>query len=213
MKFAVLGSGQVGRSLGAGLVRHGHEVLMGSRDPGATHVTEWLDTVGERGRALSYGEAASEADIACLVTAWGGAENAVTLAGPANLAGKIVIDVTNPIGAGPRGSRLVLGHDDSAGEQVQRWLPGSMVVKTWNTVNHEQMIDPHIPGGPGDMFLCGNDDTAKQTVAELVADCGWPPLDAGTIEASRLLEPLAMLWVGYAMTHGSSDHAFKLLRR
>ncbi|MDQ6856467.1 MAG: hypothetical protein M3Z57_05280 [Candidatus Dormibacteraeota bacterium] len=130
-----------------------------------------------------------------------------------NLAGKIVVDVTNPIGDGPRGSRLVLGHDDSGGEQVQRWLPESMVVKTWNTVNHEHMIDPHIPGGPGDMFLCGNDPAAKQTVASLVADCGWSPLDAGAIDASRLMEPLAMLWVGYAMTHGSSDHAFKLLRR
>lgn len=213
MKFAVLGSGQVGRSLGAGLVRHGHEVLMGSRDPVAAHVVEWASAMGAGGRAVSYEQAAAEADIACLVTAWSGAENALTLAGASNLAGKIVIDVTNPIGAGPPGSRLVLGHDNSAGEQVQRWLPELLVVKTWNTVNHEQMIDPHIPGGPGDMFLCGNDAAAKQTVSELVAECGWPPLDVGSIEAARLLEPLAMLWVAYAMAHGSSDHAFKLLRR
>ena len=213
MKFAVLGSGVVGRSLGAGLIRHGHEVLMGSRDPSAEHVAAWAAEVGDRGRAVSYDEAASEAEIACLVTAWSGTENALTLAGASNLAGKTVIDVTNPFGPGPSGPTLVIGHHDSAGEQVQRWLPESHVVKTWNIVNNAQMIDPHIPGGPGDMFLCGNDDAAKQTVSELVAECGWPPLDVGSIEAARLLEPLALLWVTYAIGHGSSDHAFKLLRR
>jgi predicted dinucleotide-binding enzyme len=212
MKFAVLGSGAVGRSLGAGLARHGHEVLMGSRDPGAEHVATWVAEVGGRARAVSYDEAASAAEIACLVTSWSGAENAVRLAGAANLAGKIVIDVTNPFGPSPSGPALMLGHDDSAGEQVQRWLPDARVVKTWNTVNHEQMIDPEVPGGPGDMFLCGNDAAAKQTVSELVAECGWPPLDVGSIEAARLLEPLALLWVVYAISHGSSDHAFKLLR-
>ncbi|HSP64816.1 MAG TPA: hypothetical protein VLO10_01370, partial [Candidatus Deferrimicrobium sp.] len=144
---------------------------------------------------------------------WGGTENALALAGASNLAGKVVIDVTNPFGPGPSGLTLVLGHDDSAGEQVQRWLPDSQVVKTWNTVNHRHMIDPHIPGGPGDMFLCGNDAAAKQTVSELLTECGWPPLDVGTIEAARMLEPLALLWVVYAIAHGSSDHAFKLLRR
>jgi predicted dinucleotide-binding enzyme len=213
MKFAVLGSGQVGRSLGAGLVRHGHEVLMGTRDAGAAHVVSWVAEVGDRGRAVSYEEAATEAEIACLVTAWGGAESALTLAGSSNLAAKVVIDVTNPFGRGPSGPTLVIGHDDSAGEQVQRWLPESLVVKTWNTVNHEHMIDPQIPGGPGDMFLCGNDATAKQTVSEIVAACGWPPVDVGSIEAARMLEPLALLWVTYAISHGTSDHAFKLLRR
>jgi 8-hydroxy-5-deazaflavin:NADPH oxidoreductase len=213
MKFAVLGSGAVGRSLGAGLVRHGHEVLMGTRDPDAEQVGAWVAAVGPRGRAVSYAEAASTAEIACLVTAWSGTANALQLTVAANLAGKIVIDVTNPLGAGPSGPVLVLSGDDSGGEQVQRWLPDSKVVKTWNTVNHAHMIDPQIAGGPGDMFLCGNDPAAKKTVSELVAECGWPPLDAGSIEAARLLESLTMLWVGYAISHGSTDHAFKLLRR
>jgi 8-hydroxy-5-deazaflavin:NADPH oxidoreductase len=213
MKVAVLGSGQVGRSLGSGLIRHGHEVLMGSRDPGAEQVAAWAAQTGEQGRAVAYDEAAAQAEMACLATAWGGTENALTLAEPSNLAGKIVIDITNPFGPGPSGPTLVIGHTDSAGEQVQRWLPDSLVVKTWNTVNNQQMIDPQIPGGPGDMFLCGNDDAAKQRVSELVAECGWPPLDVGSIEAARMLESLALLWVGYAIRHGSSDHAFKLLRR
>ncbi len=213
MKIAVLGSGQVGRSIGAGLVRHGHEVLMGSRDPGAEHVVAWAGEVGARGRAVSYDEAASAAEMACLATGWSGTERALTLAGPANLAGKVVIDVTNPFGRGPSGMTLVTAHNDFAGEQVQRWLPDSRVVKTWNTVNHAQMIDPQIPGGPGDMFLCGNDAAAKHTVSDLLRECGWPPLDVGAIEGARLLESLALLWVAYAIAHGSSDHAFKLLRR
>jgi 8-hydroxy-5-deazaflavin:NADPH oxidoreductase len=121
--------------------------------------------------------------------------------------------VTNPFGPGPTGPTLVVGHTDSAGEQVQRWLPDSHVVKTWNIVNHAQMIDPQVPGGPGDMLLCGNDSAAKATVSALVQECGWPPLDVGTIEAARMLEPLALLWVTYAIGHGTSDHAFKLLRR
>lgn len=213
MRFAVLGSGVVGRSLGAELIRHGHEVLMGSRDPSAAHAAAWAAEVGDGGRVLPYEEAASRAEIACLVTSWSGAENALTLAGASNLAGKTVIDVTNPFGPGPSGPTLVVGHDNSAGEQVQRWLPDSQVVKAWNIVNNAHMIDPQIPGGPGDMFLCGNDAAAKQTVSELVADCGWPPLDVGTIEAARMLESLALLWVTYAIGHGTTDHAFKLLRR
>jgi predicted dinucleotide-binding enzyme len=152
-------------------------------------------------------------EIACLATAWTGAENAITLAGAGNLAGKVVIDVTNPLGFGPSGPSLVVGHDDSAGEQVQRWLPDSRVVKTWNTVNHAHMIDSHIPGGPGDMFLCGDEAAAKQTVAELLQECGWPPLDVGGIVAARLVESLALMWISYAISAGSSDHGFKLLRQ
>ncbi len=186
---------------------------MGTRDASAVQVVAWVTEVGERGRAVSYDEAAAEAELACLVTAWSGAENALQLAGASNLAGKIVIDVTNPFGCGPSGMTLVTGHNDSAGEQVQRWLPDSRVVKTWNTVNNQHMIDPQIPGGPGDMLLCGNDVDAKQAVSDLLRECGWPPLDVGGIEASRMLESLALLWVTYAISHQSSDHAFKLLRR
>ena len=186
---------------------------MGTRDPAAEHVVAWAREAGERASASSYAEAAGQAEIACLVTGWSGTESAIALTNPANLAGKVVIDVTNPLGPGPSGPRLVIGHDDSGGEQVQRWLPGAMVVKTWNTVNHTQMIDPQVPGGPGTMFLCGDDPGAKRTVAGLLEECGWPPLDVGGIEGARLLEPLAMLWISYAIANSSQDHAFTLLHR
>jgi hypothetical protein len=211
MRFAVLGSGQVGRSLGAGLVRHGHDVVMGSRDPDSEQVRTWLAATGDRASAASYAEAAQQGEVGVLVTAWGGTETALTLAGANNLAGKIVIDVTNPLGFGPEGPHLVIGHTDSGGEQVQRWLAQSQVVKTWNTVNHAHMIDPKIPGGPGDMFYCGNDAEAKAFVADLLDQCGWPSIDVGGIDGARLLEPMVILWVRYAMSHATSDHAFKLL--
>lgn len=212
MRFAVLGSGQVGRSLGSGLVRHGHDVVMGSRDPQAEQVRAWRSDAGSRATAASHAEAAQQCEVAVLALAWSGAESALQLAGADNLAGKVVIDVTNPLGAGPQGPQLVIGHTDSGGEQVQRWLPGSRVVKTWNTVNHAHMIDPRIPGGPGDMFYCGDDLDAKTFVADLLDQCGWPSIDVGGIDGARMLEPMVMLWVRYAMAHGTSDHAFKLLR-
>jgi 8-hydroxy-5-deazaflavin:NADPH oxidoreductase len=211
MKFAILGSGQVGSSLGAGLARHGHTVVMGSRDPSAERVVAWAAEAGDRASAASYADAAAGCEVAVVATVWTGTENALRLAGPSNLAGKIVIDVTNPLGIGPNGPALVLGHTDSGGEQVQRWLPESRVVKTWNTVNHLHMIDPAIPGGPGDMFYCGDDADAKVVVADLLDQCGWPSIDVGGIDGARLLEPMTILWVRYAMGHSTSNHAFKLL--
>lgn len=212
MRFAVLGSGQVGRSLGTGLVRHGHDVVMGSRDPESEQVRAWLAETGPAATAASYADAATRGEVGILAIAWSGAESAVQLAGADNLAGKTVIDVTNPLGFGPDGPFLVVGHTDSAGEQVQRWLPESHVVKTWNTVNHAHMIDPRIPGGPGDMFYCGDDADAKAFVADLLDQVGWPSIDVGAIDGARLLEPMTILWVRYAMAHGTTDHAFKLLR-
>lgn len=213
MRIAVLGSGQVGRALGAGLARHGHDVVMGTRDPGGASVTSWVAETGAHATAGTYADAAAECELACVATAWGGTENAISLAGADNLDGKVVIDVTNPLGFGPDGPFLVIGNTDSAGQQVQRWLPGSRVVKAWNTVNSAHMIDPNTPGGPADMFICGNDAAAKQVVTELLAQCGWSSvIDTGGIAAAAMLESLALLWVAYAREHQSTSHAFRLLR-
>jgi predicted dinucleotide-binding enzyme len=185
---------------------------MGSRDPESERVRAWLAETGPAATAASYAEAAARGEAGILAVVWSGAESALQLAGADNLAGKTVIDVTNPLGFGPDGPFLVVGLTDSAGEQVQRWLPKSHVVKTWNTVNHAHMIDPRIPGGPGDMFYCGDDADAKALVADLLDQVGWPSIDVGGIDGARLLEPLTMLWVRYARAHGTTDHAFKLLR-
>ena len=208
MRAAVFGTGQVGRALAAGLLRHGHEVAVGTRDPQADKLADWPEAI----QRLSYAEAARFCDIGLLATGWDGTESAVRLIGDENLAGKVLIDVTNPLDFGGGGPGLAVSGSDSGGETVQRWLPSARVVKTFNIVNCRQMIDPDIPGGPGDMFYCGNDDSAKQQVAALLADVGWPSIDCGGIERARLLESLAMLWIVYAAQHNYRDHAFKLLR-
>ena len=154
------------------------------------------------------------ANVAVVATAWSGTESALRMAGLENFAGKVMIDATNPLKFTPgRPPELALGHTDSGGEQVQSWLPSARVVKAFNTVGYGLMFKPELPGGPPDMFFCGNDDAAKKTVAEILKTFGWETIDLGGIEGARLLEPLCMLWLGYAMRTGSRTHAFKLLRK
>jgi len=197
MKIGILGTGEVGRSLAAGFKKHGHEVKLGHRDPKA-----------------SYADAAKFGEVVLLCTPWAGTENAIKLTDPKNLAGKVVIDVTNPLkfeeSAAPQ---LALGFTDSGGEQVQRWLPKSRVVKAFNVVGNTLMVDPKLPGGPPDMFIAGNDAAAKQTVTQVCKEFGWPVVDIGGIEGSRLLEPLAMLWVVVGFRLNRWEQAWKLLHK
>jgi len=197
VKIGILGTGEVGRSLGAGFKKHGHEVKLGHRDP-----------------KESYADAAKFGEVALLCTPWAGTENAIKLTDPKNLAGKVVIDVTNPLKFEESSApQLALGFTDSGGEQVQRWLPKSRVVKAFNIVGNSLMIDPQLPGGPPDMFIAGSDAAAKQTVTQICKEFGWPVVDIGGIEGSRLLEPLAMLWVVVGFKLNRWDQAWKLLHR
>ena len=126
----------------------------------------------------------------------------------------MVIDATNPLDfSGGMPPKLFVGHTDSLGERVQRWLPGAKVVKAFNTVGNAFFVHPDLPGGPPDMFIAGNDADAKQTVTGILKDFGWPTIDVGGIEGARLLEPLCILWVGYGIRTGTWNHAFKLLRK
>jgi predicted dinucleotide-binding enzyme len=212
MRIGVIGSGEVGRVLGAGFALMGHEVKLGSRNPAQDKIRAWLDETGAS--AGTFDEAASFAEVAVLATLWEGTENAIRLAGPENLAGKVVIDATNPLdfseGVPPK---LAIGHTDSGGEQVQRWLPRSSVVKAFNTVGNPHMVNPQFPGGPPDMFICGNDEQAKQIVTDLLKALGWSVIDVGDIEGARYLEPLAMVWVLHLFRTGTPNHAFKLLTK
>jgi hypothetical protein len=212
MKVAVLGSGMVGQALCAGLHSNGHEVMMGTREPGGEKIQAWLKSTGGV-RAGSFADAAAFGEIAFVCTAWSGTEAALELAGKDNLAGKIVIDVTNPLEYTPEGPRLALGHTDSGGEQVQRWLPGSHVVKALNTVTAGTMISPQREEGTPDMLIAGNDAAAKQKVTELLQIFGWSVIDMGGIEESRLLEPMAMIWIKYYIRNKTFTHAFRLLRK
>lgn len=158
MKIGILGSGNVGQAIGAGCASLGHAVKIGSREPEGDKLKTWVARTGRRASAGTFSDAASFADLGVLATLWGGTENAIRLAGPRNLAGTVVMDVTNPLvfssNAPPR---LERGFTDSGGEQVQRWLPDARVVKAFNTIGSVHMFHPQFPGGPPDMFICGND--------------------------------------------------------
>jgi 8-hydroxy-5-deazaflavin:NADPH oxidoreductase len=199
-KIGVLGTGDVGRVLAKGFAAVGHEVKIGSREAGEGKVT--------------FADAAAFGDVIVIATGWSGTENALELAGAKSFAGKVVMDVTNPLKQTDKGPTLALGHTDSGGEQVQRWLPDARVVKVFNTVGNAHMINPDFPNGPPDMFICGNDADAKQTVTEICKSFGWPgTIDVGGIEGARLLEPMCILWVQVGIRSGSWNHAFKLLRK
>lgn len=214
MKIGILGTGDVGRMLGAGLARLGHDVMIGSRTPESDKLAAWREMAGERASTGTFAEAAAFGEMVILATLWSGTENALRMAGPENMAGKVVIDATNPLAITPGAPpALAIGHTDSGGEQVQRWLPESRVVKAFNIVGNAHMVNPEFPCGPPDMFICGNDAEAKRVVSELCAELGWPTIDIGGIDGARLLEPLCMLWVKYGIATGTWNHAFKLLRK
>ncbi len=214
MKIGILGTGDVGRVLGAGLARLGHDVMIGSRTPESDKLAAWREMAGERASTGTFAEAAAFGELVILATLWSGTENALRMAGPVNMAGKVVIDATNPLAITPGAPpALAIGHTDSGGEQVQRWLPESRVVKAFNIVGNAHMVHPEFPCGPPDMFICGNDAEAKRVVTELCAELGWPTIDIGGIDGARLLEPLCMLWVKYGIATGTRNHAFKLLRK
>jgi predicted dinucleotide-binding enzyme len=216
MKIGIIGSGDVGQRLADGFIGLGHTVKIGSRDPSQKKVTEWMDK-HDKGVASSgtFAEAASFGELNVLATSWAGTADAIRMVDPQNFAGKVVIDVINPLdfseGMPPR---LAIGHTDSAGEIVQRMLPSSKVVKALNIVGNPHMIHPDFPGGPPTMFICGNDDEAKKVVINnILTKFGWETIDIGGIEAARLLEPLAFLWITYYFRTGTGNHAFKLLRK
>jgi predicted dinucleotide-binding enzyme len=177
-------------------------------------VREWIPKTGRGATGGTFAEAATFGEVIVLATLWSGTENAIRLAGPKNLVGKTVIDATNPLVFTPSAPpALALGHTDSGGEQVQRWLPGAHVVKALNIVGNAHKTHPQFSGGPPDMFTCGNDGDAKKAVTEILNGFGWPAIDIGGIEGSRLLEPLCILWVLYGMRTGGWNHAFRMLRK
>lgn len=223
MKIGIIGSGEVGRKLADGLLDLGHQVKIGTRDTSKKEVVEWIDKHGKKGdkeaENASVGDFVEAAvfgdDLIVLCTSWSGTSNAIKMADPGNMTGKVVIDTTNPLdfsqGLPPR---MAVGVTDSAGEINQRLLPGAKVVKAFNIVGNPYMVHPDFPGGPPTMFICGNDEQAKKMVTEsILTPFGWEIVDIGGLEGARLLEPLAMLWITHYFRTGTGDHAFKLLKK
>ncbi|MFI5038673.1 MAG: NADPH-dependent F420 reductase [Solirubrobacterales bacterium] len=212
-RVGVLGSGEVGRRLAAGFSSRGHDVMIGSREPDKPELREWLDGDGAGIKAGTFPETAAHGDLIVLAVLGNAAEEAIAEAGPDSFAGKIVIDAMNPLdfsaGFPPK---LSICGEDSLGERVQRALPDAKVVKAFNTIGNPYFVDPSFSEGRPTMLIAGNDDDAKRTVGDIVADFGWPDaIDIGGIEGSRELEAICILWVKIGGRRGAWDHGFKLL--
>jgi len=214
MRIGVLGTGDVGRALGRAFVTLGHKVKMGSRSATNEKAVAWAKDLGAMASVGTFADAASYGEIVVLATLGVANESALRSAGPEKLRGKVVIDTTNPLDfSGGMPPKLAVAGNDSAGERVQRLLPDAYVVKAFNTVGSAHMFRPSFPGGPPDMFICGNHDEAKTTVAGILSDCGWGVVDIGGIESSRYLEAMCLVWVLHGARTNTWNHAFKLLRR
>ncbi|HEY1365448.1 MAG TPA: NADPH-dependent F420 reductase [Xanthobacteraceae bacterium] len=207
MRIAIIGAGSVGGALGRAWLEHGEDVVWGLRNPDDPKYSGL-----PRARTRPPADAVEGAEVVVIATPWSATESAIKSLG--SLAGKILIDCTNPLGMGPDGVQLMLGFDTSAGERVAGWAPGAFVVKTLNTTGAGNMakaadypIKPMMP-------VAGDHAAGKAAVMGLVGKLGFEPVDAGPLKNARLLEPLAMVWIDQAMKRGRGrDFAFALLAR
>jgi 8-hydroxy-5-deazaflavin:NADPH oxidoreductase len=212
VKIGILGSGPVGRALGAGLMGHGHEIMLGTRDVAA--LEEWAADHPDA-RVGSVTDAARHGEVVVLAVKGHAAAEVLRAAGPEHLRGKPIIDTTNPIADAPAEHgviRFFTDLNESLMERLQAEFPDLRLVKAFNSVGNPQMVDPVFAGGPPTMFICGNDEDAKQVVREVLVDVGWDVADMGRVEAARAIEPLCILWCIPGLRDNQWNHAFKLLR-
>jgi predicted dinucleotide-binding enzyme len=212
MKIGVLGSGDVAKVLGAGFLKYGHETMMGTRD--RAKLSGWA-AQNPRGKIGRFDEAAAFGEVVVLAVKGTAAADALRAAKAANLAGKPVIDATNPIADAPPSNgvlKFFTNLDESLMERLQREFADARFVKAFNSVGNARMVNPQFAGGKPTMFICGNDEAAKKTVGRLLDQFGWETADMGTVQAARAIEPLCMLWCIPGFLRNEWTHAFKLLR-
>ncbi len=212
MNVGILGSGVVAQALAAGFIKYGHKVMLGSRQAGKLH--DWLNK-NPGASAGSFESAAKFGDVVVLAVKGTAASDALRAAGAGNLAGKVVIDTTNPIAEAPPVNgvlKFFTTLDDSLMERLQREFPSARFVKAFNSVGNAAMVDPKFREGKPTMFICGNDDAARKTVTSVLDQFGWETADMGAAEAARAIEPLCMLWCIPGFLRQDWMHAFKLLK-
>ncbi|MCP4316244.1 MAG: NAD(P)-binding domain-containing protein [Hyphomicrobiales bacterium] len=214
MKIGVLGTGMVGNALATKLASLGHDVMMGARSEGNEKATGWAaDNSAEAG---DFAQAAMFGEIIIFATLGSALIEAANLAGPENLDGKVVIDVTNPLDMSkgfPPTLIAEMANTTSAGEELQKALPGAHVVKALNTMNCEIMVDPSRVPGTHDVFYCGNDQAAKDKVAALLNSFGWQdPIDLGPLDAARGTEGMMPFWLRMYGTLGNAEFNYKIVK-
>ena len=211
MKVGVLGSGDVAKILAGGFIKHGHQVKLGTRSP--AKLADWAST--NRSVALgTFAEAAQFGELIILAVKGTAALEALELAGKSNVAGKTIVDATNPIADAPPVNgvlKFFTNLDESLMERLQKAFPDAHLVKAFNSVGNACMVNPQFQGGKPTMFICGNNDAAKAVVHGLLDQFGWETADMGKAEAARAIEPLCMLWCIPGFLRNDWVHAFKLL--
>jgi predicted dinucleotide-binding enzyme len=213
-KVGVIGSSVVGQTLATGLRRHGYDVRIASRTP--SKLADFSKQSGITAGTLA--ETAAWAETIVLSVAGAAAVDALTEAGPQNLAGKVVVDTTNPIAKEPPDDgviRFFTSPNESLMERLQDAAPAARFVKAFNSVGAALMVNPSFPGGvKPTMFYCGNDAAAKAIVARIIEQFGWDGADMGTAKAARAIEALCQLWCIPGFRNNSwTSHAFALLKR
>jgi predicted dinucleotide-binding enzyme len=203
----------VGQTLAAGFLKHGHKVMIGTRDPGGKALKKWQGE-NPKGRVGTFAETAKFGGILLIATQGRVVTQVIEMAGRENFSGKVLIDVNNPIADAPPVNGVLeffTGPSESLGETIQAFAREARVVKAFNSVGAGQMVNPRYEQGTPTMFIAGEDAAAKETVSSLIREFGWEPFDCGGIVASRALEPLCMLWCIPGFRQNQWTHAFKLL--
>jgi 8-hydroxy-5-deazaflavin:NADPH oxidoreductase len=211
MKIGVLGSGSVAKVLAGGFVKYGYRTMVGTRD--SRKLGEW-SSQNPGGKVGSFTEAAAFGDVIVLAVKGTAAKDVLIMAGRQNLAGKPVIDATNPIADAPPVNgvlKFFTNLDESLMEMLQQEFPEALFVKAFNSVGNARMVNPQFAGGKPTMFICGNDEAAKKTVSNIIEQFGWEIADMGKAEAARAIEPLCILWCIPGFLQNQWTHAFKLL--
>ena len=211
-KIGIIGSGAVAQALGSGFIKHGYEVMLSSRDESKLNI--WKETNGAKAHTGSFEDAAKFGKIIVLAVKGSAAANAIEEAGPQNLQWKTVIDTCNPIADAPPEDGVLkyfTTHDESLLEQLQTQFPEIHFIKAFNSVGNAYMVDPPFAEKPT-MFICGNNDAAKEQVKAILTEFGWDIADMGKAVAGRAIEPLCMLWCIPGMLKGQWNHAFRMMK-
>jgi hypothetical protein len=217
MKIAVLGTGMVGDSIGSKLIELGHEVKMGSRTAGNEKAKAWISKHKKNASEGTFEDAAKFGELVFNCTNGMGSLEALKQAGAANLKGKVMIDISNPLdfskGMPPS---LSVCNTSSLGEEIQKSFPEVKVVKALNTLNCSLMVNPgSLAGGDHNIFICGNDEDARNQAKTLLGQFGWKGnaiIDLGDITAARGTEMILPIWLRLMGTFGSPAFNFKIVR-
>jgi 8-hydroxy-5-deazaflavin:NADPH oxidoreductase len=216
MKIGTIGTGIVGATLGTKLTQLGHQVKMGSRNANNEKAIKWVNGCGPNASQGTFADAAAFGEIVFCCTKGDVALEALKVAGAENLNGKVLIDVSNPLDFSygmPPCLIPSLCNTNSLGEEIQKTFPGTKVVKALNTMNCNLMVNPEVVAGSHDLFLCGNDESAKAAVTGILKSFGWTSIiDLGDLTGARAMEMLLPIWLRLMLQYKTPNFNFKIVK-